>query len=417
MKKELLKGNAVVGQSGGPTAAINATLSGVVRGALGSAAIDKIYGALNGMEGLLEGRVIDLTERLGSESELKLLEATPAAALGSCRLKLPDPNEQPEVYARLFEVFDSLGIKYFFYIGGNDSMDTVAKVSAYAGSVGSDVRVMGVPKTIDNDLCETDHTPGFGSAAKYIATVMQEILRDTAVYTVKAVTVVEIMGRDSGWLTAAAAIPRRLSDVEPDLVYLPEVPFDFENMFADVEKLFERKPNIVIAISEGARLADGTYVGAGTQNGVSDVFGHKYLGGTGKAVEQAIKSHFGCKVRTVELNLPQRCAAHAASLTDINESIAVGRAAVSCAERGESGKIMCLVRANGDYAITYEPHDIAPIANKIKEVPREFINESGNNVTDECIDYLLPLIKGEAECIYRDGLPLHINLKNTEKSK
>ena len=399
--------NAIVGQSGGPTAAINATLAGVIKGVLESDKIDKLYGAFNGIEGLLEERYCTLTDIVNDTDKLEMLKNTPAAALGSCRKKLPAVEKGNETYEKLFGIFEKLDIKYFFYIGGNDSMDTVAKISEYAALVGSDIKVMGVPKTIDNDLCGTDHTPGYGSAAKFIATVMQEILRDTAVYSVKAVTIVEIMGRDAGWLTAAAALSRKYSDVAPDLVYLPEVPFDFEKFYEDIAAAFEKKPNIVVAVSEGARCADGRYVGEGTQSGVTDVFGHKYLSGTGKTLENAVKEKFGCKVRSVELNLPQRCASHIASKTDIEESVTVGAAAVKCAESGESAKMMCFERADGEYAVTCVPREISEIANKIREVPREFINERGNNVTDECIDYILPLINGETSPEYKCGLPVH----------
>ena len=404
-----LKGNAIVGQSGGPTAAINATLAGVIRGAFESDHIGTVYGAIHGVAGLLEDRYCVLNDIVKSEEDLKLLENTPAAALGSCRAKLPDPAKDTAAYEKLFALFEKLDIKYFFYIGGNDSMDTVDKLSKYASIIGSDIRVMGVPKTIDNDLCGTDHTPGFGSAAKFIATVMQEMIRDTAVYFVKAVTIVEIMGRDAGWLTAASALTRKHCGVAPDLVYLPEAVFDYDKFYEDIEEAFMKKPNIVVAVSEGVKTADGRYVGEGTQSGATDVFGHKYLAGTGKMLENAVKEKFGCKVRSVELNLPQRCASHAASLVDLTESVMVGRAAVKCAESGESGKMMCFERiGDGDnYAIRCVSRDIASIANKIRYVPREFINERGNNITDECVDYLLPLISGEVMPAYKNGLPVH----------
>lgn len=407
-KMSMLKGNAVVGQSGGPTAAINATLAGVIRGALECDAIEKLYGAFNGVEGMLKEDFCELSDILKDEEDLKLLENTPAAALGSCRKKLPKPERGDETFERLFNIFKKYNIKYFFYIGGNDSMDTVQKLSEYAEKVSSDIRFMGVPKTIDNDLCGTDHTPGFGSAAKYIATVMNEIIRDTAVYTVKAVTIVEIMGRDAGWLTAASALGRETCGICPDFVYLPEVAFDFDKFYEDIEKAFEKKPSVVVAVSEGARVADGRYVGEGAQSGELDVFGHKYLAGTGKFLENAVKEKFGCKVRSIELNLPQRCASHCASLTDITESVNVGRAAVMAAASGACGRLMCIKREDSDvYSVRFEAEDIRSIANKIKYVPREFINERGNNVTDECIDCILPLIQGEPTLTYKGGLPVH----------
>ena len=407
---EKLIGNAIVGQSGGPTAAINATLAGVIRGAQESNVIGKIYGARNGIEGVLARRLIDLSSM--SEDDLSLLETTPAAALGSCRKKLPADFEgaNRKIFEDIVAIFKEYDIRYFFYIGGNDSMDTVLKLSRFTKEIGYEMRVMGVPKTIDNDLAGTDHTPGYGSAAKYIATTMQEILRDTAVYTVKAVTVVEIMGRDAGWLTASAAIPSLYSNVTPDLVYLPEVPFNYDEFFEDLAKAFEKHPNVVVAVSEGIRLADGTYVGEGTQSGVTDAFGHKYLSGTGKALEIAIKEKFGCKVRSIELNLPQRCASHIASKTDLCESVSIGRQAVLYAASGETGKMMIFTRQEGDaYQVSIDSADIAGIANAVRSVPREYINERGNNVTAECLAYIAPLIVGEPEIRFEYGLPKHFS--------
>ena len=407
---EKLYGNAIVGQSGGPTAAINATLAGVIRGAIECEAIGTVYGAKNGIEGVLKKTLIDVSNM--TEEELKLLENTPAAALGSCRKKLPKDfeGENRKTFEDILAVFKEFDIRYFFYIGGNDSMDIVAKLSRFTKSVGYDMRVIGVPKTIDNDLAGTDHTPGYGSAAKYIATTMQEILRDTAVYTVKAVTIVEIMGRDAGWLTAAAGLPSLYTNVAPDLVYLPEVPFDFDNFYADLEKAFEKHPNVVVAVSEGVRTADGTYVGEGTQSGATDAFGHKYLSGTGKALELAVKDKFGCKVRSIELNLPQRCASHLASKTDLDESVSIGRSAVWYAASGETGKMMIFVRGEGEkYEIGIDSADISGIANAVRSVPREYINERGNNVTDECLRYIAPLVIGEPTLTFEGGIPKHFS--------
>ena len=411
----MIFGNAVVGQSGGPTAAINATLAGVIKGALEAECIDKIYGMRNGIEGFMEKRLVELDEIFADESKLDLLKQTPAAALGSCRKKLPDPEstdeKDVEFYNKLFSVIKELDIKYFFYIGGNDSMDTVKKMSIYAKKIGYDIKIIGVPKTIDNDLTMTDHTPGFGSAAKYIATTVREIIRDCSVYTVKAVTIVEIMGRDAGWLTASSAIGRIVDGYAPDYVYLPERVFDMESFFADVEKAFDKHPNVVIAVSEGLRTADGRYVGEGTQSGATDAFGHKYLAGTGKALEMAVKERFGCKVRSVELNLPQRCAGHMLSLTDIDESVAIGAAAVAHAVSGGSGDMMVFVREDsGEYSCRVEHRSVMNIANSTRYVSDEFINNENNNVTDSCCEYLLPLIGGEYPVVFNKGLPEHIIL-------
>jgi 6-phosphofructokinase 1 len=411
----VLKGNAIVGQSGGPTAAINATLSGVIRGALENENIDTIFGMYHGIEGILNDSFCNLTEMFDDESKLVTLEKTPAAALGSCRKKLPALDNMSDsdkaVYEKVFDFFKKHNIRYFFYIGGNDSMDTVAKLSAYSKTVDYEMRIMGVPKTIDNDVMGTDHTPGYGSAAKYIAASVAEMLRDCAVYTVKAVTIIEIMGRDAGWLTAAAALTR-VTGFEPDLVYLPERVFDYDQFFADVRACLEKHPNVVVCVSEGIRLSDGRYVGEGTQSGVADAFGHKYLSGTGKALELAVKEEIGCKVRSVELNILQRCASHIASLTDITESVAVGRAAVENAVNGVSGKMMTFVRVSDEpYTCVPGYEDIEKIANMVRTVPDSFINERGNGITDEGIKYLLPLIEGESYPEYKNGLPVHISLK------
>lgn len=406
--KELI-GNAVVGQSGGPTAAINATLAGVIRGVKeqqGKGNIGTLYGMRNGVEGLLAERLVDLTARFADDAEIERLEHTPAAALGSCRKKLPKAGENDAIYEQMLAIFRKYNIRYFFYIGGNDSMDTVAKLSAYTKEKNYDMCILGVPKTIDNDLVGTDHTPGFGSAAKYIAVTVQEILRDCAVYTVPAVTIVEIMGRDAGWLTAAAGIPLAVGGDVPDLIYLPERAFEKEAFFADVRAALARHPNVVIAVSEGIRFADGTYVCEGFGVASTDVFGHKQLSGTGKALEYAVKAEIGCKVRSIELNLPQRCAAHLASAQDIAESVAAGRGAVEAANAGVTREMMTIVRDSGSgYASHISHSDVAEIANKIKAVPAAFINARGNHITKECAAYLLPLIAGEAHPAYINGLP------------
>jgi 6-phosphofructokinase 1 len=405
---EFLKGNAIVGQSGGPTAAINATLSGVIRGAFEhSDVIEKIYGMRNGIEGFLEERIVDLTEFFEDTTKIDTLELTPAAALGSCRKKLRDFESDRETYERLLNLFKKYDIRYFFYIGGNDSMDTVLKLSRFMEDHSYEMRIIGVPKTVDNDLAATDHTPGFGSAAKFVATTMKEILRDVNVYTVKAVTIVEIMGRDAGWLTASAALPILSGGVGPDLVYLPESVFDIEKFLVDVKRCLNDHPAVLVAVSEGIKLADGEYVGA--SGSVVDAFGHKALSGAGKVLENIVKERIGCKVRSIELNLPQRCAAHIASLTDIRESVGVGKAAVECALAGKTAQMMIIDRkSEAEYSVSFGSADISGIANAVKSVPKEYINEDGNGVTDECLDYLAPLIIGEVFPRYDNGMPDHI---------
>jgi len=412
-----IKANAIVGQSGGPTAAINATLCGVIRGMLEHAPGCRLFGMRNGIEGCLEERMVDLTDLFTledgvtpDENALRLLTHTPAAALGSCRRKLPDPDaaENEPFYEKLLGIFKKNNIDTFFYIGGNDSMDTVAKLSSYTRRVGYPLTVIGVPKTIDNDLDGTDHTPGFASAAKFVATTMQEILQDCAVYTIPAVTIVEIMGRDAGWLTASSAIGRVVNGLAPDYVYLPELPFSMDAFMEDVRAALARHPNVVIAVSEGIRFADGTPVGASVQSGgqATDVFGHSALAGAGKALEFAIKDQIGCKVRSVELNLPQRCGAHLLSAVDIEESLRVGASAVKAADEGISEVMMTINRVStAPYVSEMGYSPVAAIANQVRRVPDEFINDAGNNVTDACCHYLAPLIVGEATPDYVGGLP------------
>lgn len=409
-----LVGNAVVGQSGGPTSAINATLAGVIKGAAEmnqAGVINKIYGMRNGIEGLLSEMLVDLSPRMNDEGWLRSLAATPAAALGSCRRKLKSHTEDKETYEKLIEIFKKYDVRYFFYIGGNDSMDTVLKLSEYAKANSYELKVVGIPKTIDNDLKATDHTPGFGSAAKFVATTVKEILRDINVYTVKAVTIVEIMGRDAGWLTTASALPLLSGGVGPDLIYLPERVFDAEKFISDVKAALDRHPAVLVCASEGIRFADGEYVGSGSQSGAVDVFGHKYLSGTGKVLETMVKEQIGCKVRSLELSLPQRCAAHIASLADIEESLSVGAAGVRFAADGHTGVMTVMERDAGEeYSIKYGVMDIKDIANEIKTVPDEYINSDANGVTDLCLDYLKPLIMGEISPEYESGMPKHITI-------
>ncbi len=410
----ILIGNAVVGQSGGPTAAINATLSGVIRGALEAreqGIIPAVYGMRNGIEGFLREDLIDLGEAVADEAALRTLEATPAAALGSCRKKMKSPEQDPETYERLIEIFKKYNIRYFFYIGGNDSMDTVSKLSKFAAEHEYEMRVVGVPKTIDNDLMATDHTPGFGSAAKFVATTVKEILRDVSVYTVKAVTIVEVMGRDAGWLTAASALPVVSGGMGPDLVYLPERSFDPDEFIASIKAAMEKHPAVLVAVSEGIRFSDGRYVGEGLGGRKVDAFGHVALSGAGKVLEELVKDKLGCKVRSIELNLPQRCASHIASATDISESVGVGRAAVVAATSGKTGVMMTIDRAPGaEYSVTFGAADISKIANEVKQVPAEYINEAGNGITEAGLEYLQPLIIGELPVEYEAGMPKHVVL-------
>ncbi len=408
----ILHGNAVVGQSGGPTAAINATLAGVIRGALRAKEegdIDILYGMKNGIEGFLNENLVNLTELFSCQEDISTLELTPAAALGSCRKKMKSPADDPETYERLLSIFKKYNIRYFFYIGGNDSMDTVLKLSRFAGEHDYEMRVVGVPKTVDNDLMVTDHTPGFGSAAKYVAVTMKEILRDVSVYTTKAVTIVEIMGRDAGWLTAASGLVRLSGGISPDFIYLPEVAFDPEAFLKSIIEVQKEHPAVLVAVSEGIRFADGRYVGEGLGGRKIDAFGHVALSGAGKVLEELVKERLGCKVRSIELNLPQRCAAHIASLTDINESVGVGRSAVEAALSGKTGVMMTINREKGDtYSVYYDSADISGIANGVKGVPAEYINAEGNGITEECIGYLAPLILGEVHPVYENGLPKHV---------
>ena len=402
-------GNAVIAQSGGPTAAINATLAGVIRGCLENPAIEKTFGARFGMEGLLSGDFIDIDAYGFTKEDFELLCATPGAALGSCRTRIEDDETITKVLAVLAEN----NIRYVFYIGGNDSMDAVAKLSAYV-EAHADVwqaNFVGVPKTIDNDLYLTDHTPGYGSAAKYVAVSTQEIIRDISSYTTKAVTIIEVMGRDAGWLTAATAISGHLCGVGPDLIYLPEVTFDDEKFVADVKAAFEddSKPYVVVAVSEGVKNADKKYVAEAEMSGAVDNYGHKYLAGVGKHLENLIRREIGCKVRSVEISLLQRCASHIASACDIEESQRIGEAAVRHGVIGETGKMMTFRRVkNADkYTVEVFSEDISEVANRTRKVPAAFIGEDGTSVTEKCLDYMLPLIQGEVKSVYEDGMPVH----------
>lgn len=401
--------NCIVAQSGGPTVAINASLAGVVSGILASEKYDNCYGSIHGITGIWNNTFLNLTEEAKKEGFIEQLKLSPAMYLGSCRHKLPDVEKDPEIYKTIFARFDEMDIKAFFYIGGNDSMDTVLKLSEYAKKINYDISIIGVPKTIDNDLCITDHTPGFGSAAKYIATSMLEIAHDTSIYPVKSVTIVEIMGRDAGWLTAASALARNEYSSVPDLIYLPETDFEEDQFIEDVRTKLETKDALVIAVSEGIHDKDGNYITA--TEAAADTFGHAQLSGAGKALELLIGERLGVKVRSVEVNILQRCAAHLLSKTDIDESFAQGEYGVKLATEGITGSMVCIERlSNQPYTVSYGYAPIAEIANEAKSIPREWINETGNDVTQELIDYIYPLIQGEYPVAYKNGLPVYANV-------
>ncbi len=403
--------NIIIGQSGGPTAVINSSLAGVFTAAK-DLNINHIYGMVNGVDGLLKGHFIDLKDRLISKNDIELLKRTPSAALGSCRFKLPSVENDKNTYEKLFEKLNELEIGYFIYIGGNDSMDSILKLSAYAREVGSDIKFIGVPKTIDNDLAETDHTPGFGSAAKYVATSLKEIIRDSNVYDMKSVTVVEIMGRNAGWLTAAAGLSKDETCPGPDLIYLPERTFDKEVFLQDVAKLLEEKNTVIVAVSESLKDENGIYLcDAMIQNATEDSFGHKILSGTALAVSDLITTRLGVKSRGIIFNTLQRCATHIASLTDINEAFLAGEEAVKAAVSGETGKMVIFNRVKeSPYIMVPELFEIEKVANEEKTVPDEYINEAGNGVTEAFLQYARPLIQGELYPIMEHGLPKHLNL-------
>mgnify|MGYP004528993711 FL=1 len=397
----------MVAQSGGPTVAINASLAGVIDGVMRSGKYATCYGSINGILGILNENYLNLTEMIDDKEKLERLKVTPAMYLGSCRHKLPNYKDDDSPYVFIFNQFAKLNIKAFFYIGGNDSMDTVLKLSDYAAKINSDIRIIGIPKTIDNDLCVIDHTPGFGSAAKYIASTMLEVAHDTFIYAVKSVTIVEIMGRDAGWLTASSALARNEYNTAPHLIYLPEVAFDKEQFLNDIREKLKTLNNVIVAVSEGIRDENGDYITA--SKAVADQFGHQQLSGAGKALEFLVKENIGVKVRSVEVNVLQRCAAHMTSATDLNESFTLGNKAVSLAGEGITASMVTLERvSNTPYEVRYDHAPIAGIANEAKSIPREWINETGNDITPALYEYLKPLIQGEVSISYKDGIPVYM---------
>ena len=413
MQKMQNKGNVIVGQSGGPTAAINSSLVGVYKTARDCGA-NKIYGMLNGVEGLLKERYVDLSDHICNDLDIELLKRTPSSFLGSCRFKLPEPSYDNETYVNLFKILSKLDIAYFFYIGGNDSMDTIKKLSDYGKMINSPIRFVGVPKTIDNDLDVTDHTPGFGSAAKYIASITKEVIRDGLVYGTKSVTILEIMGRNAGWLTGAAALSCGEDCEGPDFIYLPEVPFHIDQVIEKIKKLQETKKSIVIAISEGIKLEDGRYVAELSASlNSTDAFGHKTLTGAARYLAGEITNRLGCKTRAIEFNTLQRCASHIVSRVDITEAFQVGGAAVKAAFGGQTGQMVTLKRVSDEpYMCVTDTFDVHLIANVEKKVPRAWINEDGDFVTTSFLDYVRPLIQGELTPVMVDGLPRHLTLND-----
>ena len=404
--------NVLVGQSGGPTAVINSSLAGVYETAKACGA-PHVYGMQYGIEGVLEGKLIDLDTVLGDKMDIELLKRTPSSFLGSCRHKLPDPSVDEKPFVQLFELFRQNDIGAVFYIGGNDSMDTISKLSAYGKTVNSEIRFIGVPKTIDNDLMLTDHTPGYGSAAKYIATILKEVICDSSVYDLRSVTVAEIMGRHAGWLAGAACLAGGDDCEGPDLILLPEVPFDPDRFLTRVDELQRVKPNVIIAASEGVKTADGTYLcDLVSTAGQLDAFGHKaILSGTSRYLSDLIHAKLNCKSRAIEFSTLQRCASHLASRTDVNEAYAVGGAAAAAAFAGESGRMIALERISSyPYQCIAKSVDVQQVANLEKKVPLDWITPDGMQVTAAFEEYARPLILDEVTPVYVNGTPRHIRL-------
>ena len=404
--------NVLVGQSGGPTAVINSSLAGVFESAK-SLGIHHVYGMQYGIEGLLKGKIVELDSYLEDKMQIELLKRTPSSYLGSCRYKLPDPDVDERPYQKLFTLFAEYSIGAVFYIGGNDSMDTIAKLARYGAAKGSEIRFIGVPKTIDNDLMFTDHTPGYGSAAKYIATILKEVICDSSVYDIRSVTVAEIMGRHTGWLAGAASLATGSDCDGPDIILLPERPFDEDAFLNRVAELEKTRHNLIIAASEGVKNRDGVFLcDLVSTAGQLDAFGHKaILSGTSRYLADLIRVRLGCKTRAIEFSTLQRCASHLASRTDITEAYQVGGAAVEAAANGETGK-MCAIKRLSDhpYRIATETVDVSRVANLEKKVPDEWISADGMHMTEAFERYARPLIQAELTPIYINGVPRHIHL-------
>lgn len=406
----ILVGNCLVAQSGGPTSVINASACGVVQEAFKTGAINQVYGALNGIAGVLNEELFSFNEE--SPEEIELLKVTPASALGSCRYKLKSIEQSEGDFQRIIEVFKAHDIRYFFYIGGNDSMDTAHKVSRYAQKVGYDLKSIGVPKTIDNDLPITDHTPGFGSTAKFIATSIKEVGLDARVYDYKTVTICELMGRNAGWITASSALAKKHEDDAPHFIYLPEVPFTFEQFDKDIRTALDKYNYAVVAVSEGIKDAEGKYISEMYDSvQLKDAFGHVQLGGVSSVLESYVSQNICKKVRSVNYSTIQRCAAHCASLTDNEEAYLCGQMAVRYAIEGHTGKMVGLFRENTpEYKCTTQLIDLDDVANIEKPIPREWINEAGNFIEKQVIDYMRPLIMGEVKIRMENGIPRYCKL-------
>ena len=407
--EKTLRGACIIGQSGGPTSVINSSAYGVIRTALDSDCITKVYGAAHGIKGVLEDKLYDMGEE--DAYELSLLMNTPSSELGSCRYKMADPEKDDTDYKRILEIFKKYDVRYFFYNGGNDSMDTCDKISRFMEKSGYECRVMGVPKTIDNDLYNTDHCPGFGSAAKYIATSCAEVYKDAHVYDTGMIVIIEIMGRHAGWLAASAALAG-LTGCGPDLIYLPETDFDMDKFLADAERIYKEKGNCIVAVSEGIHYADGSFVSE-AKTSATDGFGHAQLGGLASLLASVVKERTGAKVRGIELSLLQRCGAHIASATDVSEAFMAGEVAVLSAVGGETGKMVAFSREYVDGKYTCVPMlvPLTSVANFEKKVPVEWITPDGCGVTQDFIDYALPLIQGEPERPTENSLPRYARLK------
>ncbi len=408
---DLQGANVIVGQSGGQTSVINSSLAGVYETAMQRKA-GKVYGMRFGIQGLLEDNIIDMGEYINSDLEIELLKRTPSSFLGSCRFKLPEAERGNEIFEKIFEILNRYEIKYFFYIGGNDSMDTIKKLYDYGEMIGTDIKFMGVPKTIDNDLAMTDHTPGFGSAAKYVNTMVKEVILDAAVYDAPSVTVIEVMGRNAGWLTGSTALAKGPDCSGVDLIYMPEYPFSLEDCLRKVTEIQKKKKFVVIAVSEGLCDENGESISAQAGNAtVVDAFGHATLSGVGQFIANYLGDYLKCKVRSVELSSVQRCGSHMVSRVDITEAYTVGGAAVKAAMNGESGRVVILKRVSQEpYTCITDTFDVHKVANVEKKVPYEWINETHDGVTEDFLKYARPLIQAELTPVMVDGLPMHITL-------